>query len=309
MNILLYILSVLGIVLFICILNYWDKRKDQSIFKAIKNTFMELQRKAIDNVTHEKNQGFNLDLMSNLSATVKKKLSIVYTVKQGDEGFLHTISLKMKGGGDKDFHIECMLHIIMILHSQLKQIGISEEDASIQFDESKYGTLFVELFLTPGEYERFSNKIKGTLPETEIPISPAKSSDHLPQKNKKKKNKPSHIWAEPKCDTIKKEFTVENLRYLLEDGTKESNPEYTHQQIADWCRLWNGEIHNDRSKPPEEIRDLLLDVDMQWDMSLFNTYSLDELNQLDFTQLKLPYEWFRNWAAKLNSFTEQSARF
>ena len=308
MNFLIYILSVLGILLFICALNYLDKLKNRSILKAIKNTFIELQRKAIDNVISEKSIESDFHLPLDLTVTIKNKLRLIYTVDEGKEGFLHTISSQIKDEEDRDFHVECMLYIMMILHYELEMIDINQEDAAIQFDGSEFGTLFLELFLTQGEHNRFSKKIKGVLPEIPSPASSADVHDYMSQKSKKKKNKPSYVWAEPECETIKKEFTVENLRYLLEDGTKESNPEYTHQQIADWCRLWNVEIDNDRLDPPEEIRDLLLDIDMQWDMNLFNTYTLDELKKLDLTQLKLPYEWFKKWREKLENYTEKAAR-
>ncbi len=42
------------------------------------------------------------------------------------------------------------------------------------------------------------------------------------------------------------------------------------------------------------------EIEMQWDMYLANTYTLPELQHLDFSQVRLPNEWFADWLARLN---------
>jgi hypothetical protein len=39
---------------------------------------------------------------------------------------------------------------------------------------------------------------------------------------------------------------------------------------------------------------------MQWDMYLANTYTLPELQHLDFSRVCLPQEWFADCSARLN---------
>jgi hypothetical protein len=169
--------------------------------------------------------------------------------------------------------------------------------------------LFIEMLLDSGQHERFSQQIKGESSPDEVqrPKQTAEPSAPGIKKAGKKKNRVANTWVEPECEEIQRPFTCENLKYLLEDGAKESNYEYTHQQIADWCRRWCSEDYNDRMDVPRGLLDIIEDVDIQWELYLANTYSYDELVSLDFSQVRLPIEWFPDWAAKLENFTEQSA--
>ena len=42
------------------------------------------------------------------------------------------------------------------------------------------------------------------------------------------------------------------------------------------------------------------DIECQWDLFLVNTYSLEELQNLDFSKVKLPQDWFIEWLKQLN---------
>lgn len=44
---------------------------------------------------------------------------------------------------------------------------------------------------------------------------------------------------------------------------------------------------------------ILEDISAQWDLFLANTFSLKELQQLDFSKVKLPIEWFEGWLKEL----------
>ena len=51
----------------------------------------------------------------------------------------------------------------------------------------------------------------------------------------------------------------------------------------------------------ERVVRIAADVDCQWDLYLINTYSLKELQQLDFSTIKLPLEWFEDWRSELDA--------
>ena len=121
---------------------------------------------------------------------------------------------------------------------------------------------------------------------------------------RKSKNKLIHRWVEPQCEKIQELFTAEHLSELLLEASNLSNSRYTHQQIADWCRRWLIEVVNERMKVPEPIYDIIQDIDAQWDLYLFNTYTYEDLIKLDLSKIRLPLEWFAEWSKKLEDFTE-----
>ena len=45
--------------------------------------------------------------------------------------------------------------------------------------------------------------------------------------------------------------------------------------------------------------DVAGDVEVQWDLYLANTYTLSELQALDFSRVELPRVWFTEWTNKL----------
>lgn len=49
----------------------------------------------------------------------------------------------------------------------------------------------------------------------------------------------------------------------------------------------------------EKLYGILGDISAQWDLYLANTFSLIELQQLDFSKIKLPLEWFEDWLKEL----------
>ncbi|WP_018393255.1 hypothetical protein [Bacillus sp. 37MA] len=42
------------------------------------------------------------------------------------------------------------------------------------------------------------------------------------------------------------------------------------------------------------------DIECQWDLFLENTYSSEELQNLDLPKVKLPQDWFIEWLKQLN---------
>jgi hypothetical protein len=104
------------------------------------------------------------------------------------------------------------------------------------------------------------------------------------------------------------DFTVENLRTLLEDAAAARSP-YSHQQIARWA--WLFWFHHEQRMPSgyttaserraiEAAMDVAIDVDLQLDMYLVNPYPIAELKAMDMATVQLPVEWFATWARQLD---------
>lgn len=108
-------------------------------------------------------------------------------------------------------------------------------------------------------------------------------------------------WSETRCRAIDLPLTKESLILLLRYGQDIENAPYTHQEIA-W---WADDFYFSQSDRDVEIEEtdaeVALDLHLQWQMFLSNSYSLEELQALDFSKVKLPAEWFANWLAQIQS--------
>ncbi|HEY1041749.1 MAG TPA: hypothetical protein VGE63_03450 [Candidatus Paceibacterota bacterium] len=103
-------------------------------------------------------------------------------------------------------------------------------------------------------------------------------------------------WKECGWQEINLDFNVENLKLLLKEGLIVSG-EYTHQDIAQWCNQYT--MYFIEREIREEGCGVAEDVSMQWDLFLTNKYSLEELQSLDFSKVRLPSEWFEEWIKEL----------
>ncbi|MCY1691691.1 hypothetical protein OVA29_14235 [Exiguobacterium sp. SL14] len=94
----------------------------------------------------------------------------------------------------------------------------------------------------------------------------------------------------------------EHIQLAL-DGT------ITHEELADWCYRYMIDVyHNDfyhletkrRGSYPlsEQATEVANDIDTQWDLYLFNSYSWDALQTLDLATVRLPREWLEEWIRK-----------
>jgi len=101
---------------------------------------------------------------------------------------------------------------------------------------------------------------------------------------------------------IEIEYNKENLLTLLAYGEMPDESPYSHKQLAEWCkRFWNQYCEVDAPQEIEDIMPVLADVETQWDLYLANTYSIEELRESNLESVKLPVEWFKNWAAEADT--------
>ena len=127
-----------------------------------------------------------------------------------------------------------------------------------------------------------------------------------PDPQRKGRNKYVGSWTETACRLIPLPFTRDSLRQVLDWGAQVDAP-YNHQDIAHWCdRMHMQFLDTDQSPELEAAIDVAEDVYIQWDLFLANTYTLEQLRQLDFAAVRLPTEWFLDWRRQLTS-TEPGA--
>lgn len=82
---------------------------------------------------------------------------------------------------------------------------------------------------------------------------------------------------------------------------------YTRQQIKDWAdRFWWTQSEQvvsrgvDVSAVVTAAAIVAHAIDMHWDVYLANTYTLRELQHVDFSHVRLPHNWFTTWLAWLD---------
>ncbi|WP_090989446.1 hypothetical protein [Bacillus sp. OV322] len=105
-------------------------------------------------------------------------------------------------------------------------------------------------------------------------------------------------WSESKFTEINWSFNKENLVELLKSVVNKTN-QYTHQQICNWCDKHYMKYMNEAELGDEKLYGILGDISAQWDLYLANMFSLIELQQLDFSKIRLPLEWFEDWLQEL----------
>ena len=123
------------------------------------------------------------------------------------------------------------------------------------------------------------------------------------------KRKRTHFvgaYAEPPAPSISLPFTLANFRALLAEGAR-LDARYTHQQIKDWAdgfwwryTMWPADPEASVPAEMKAAATLAQEIEMQWDMHLANTHTLQELQHLDFAQVRLPTEWFADWLTRLD---------
>lgn len=126
--------------------------------------------------------------------------------------------------------------------------------------------------------------------------------EFLPDPKRPSRNRYVGSWTEPAADLISLPYTSTSLRTLLKIGQSPEHAKYTHQQIARWCDLFVCHFFDDPAVRDRTIElEVAEDVSAQWDLTIANSFSLEERRKLNYAQFQLPLEWFADWLAKLES--------
>lgn len=95
-------------------------------------------------------------------------------------------------------------------------------------------------------------------------------------------------------------FTRDAAIRVLSWGSNPDFSPYSHKQIAEWCdRFWCEYLEVDPEPEIAALLPILTDVETQWDLYLANTYSIAELQQNEFENVRMPKEWFNDWLSQL----------
>jgi hypothetical protein len=115
-----------------------------------------------------------------------------------------------------------------------------------------------------------------------------------------KRNKYVGKWTETGAKKIDLPFTRDNLVLLLFKIVSKERLEYSEQDFVNWCENFSwvieeAEQFNENNNQCNKLSEVLNDISAQWDLFLVNNYSLEELQELDFSIVELPTAWFENW--------------
>jgi len=101
---------------------------------------------------------------------------------------------------------------------------------------------------------------------------------------------------------INLEFNKQSFKALLKLGSEESQTEYSHKQIAEWCEMFWNKYHDiDTLEEIENLMPILASVETQWDLYLVNTYSVNQLESMDLELITLPFSWFADWLGEIDT--------
>jgi len=117
---------------------------------------------------------------------------------------------------------------------------------------------------------------------------------------KKGRNKYRGSWTEPISKKIKLPFTIQSMLKVLTWGATPSKSPYNHQDIAHWCDRFHIAMFNiDADSAMDIVIGVAADVDAQWDMFLANSYDLKQLQELDFSEVQMPLEFYEDWLKQI----------
>jgi hypothetical protein len=126
--------------------------------------------------------------------------------------------------------------------------------------------------------------------------------EFLPDPKRPGRNRYLGSWTEPAADLISLPFTSSSLCALLKIGQIPEQPNYTHQQIARWCDLFVFHFFDDPAVRDRTIElEVAEDVSAQWDLTIANTFTLEERRTLNYAEFRLPFDWFAAWLEQLAS--------
>jgi len=112
-------------------------------------------------------------------------------------------------------------------------------------------------------------------------------------------------WDETPFEKLTLPWEVKSFWRLLKIGST-PEPEYTHQQIVDWsARFWWEVLEGSMSENDDEAlkaaADIAQDIEAQWDLFLVESFSLKELQTMNYGSVSLPKEWFQEWSDGLSN--------
>lgn len=123
-----------------------------------------------------------------------------------------------------------------------------------------------------------------------------------PDANRNGRNKFVGSWTAADCREIPLPFTQDSLQQILAWGEFPLTAPYTHQEIARWCdRMHMTYMDVDFGPELERAIRVVADVDCQWDLFLANTFTLQQLQDMDFSTVRMPTDWFVDWQKQLQS--------
>lgn len=114
-------------------------------------------------------------------------------------------------------------------------------------------------------------------------------------------NQQAGAWTEPHCSVIDLPLTKESLVLVLQSALEGEKSPYTHQQIAWWADNFHMAQFDFENPIEPAVADVAFDLHVQWQMNLEETYTLEELQSLDFSKVQLPVAWFSKWLAQLGA--------
>jgi hypothetical protein len=123
--------------------------------------------------------------------------------------------------------------------------------------------------------------------------------------SKSGRNRYAGSWEETSWREIALRLNASNLNALLEQAAGLLPTDYTHQDIAHWCDRYMmaahmGEFRESANPADRKAARIAGDVSAQWDLFLANSFSLPQLQALNFSEVRLPSEWFRDWLKRIN---------
>jgi hypothetical protein len=120
--------------------------------------------------------------------------------------------------------------------------------------------------------------------------------------SKKGRNKYVGTWSEAASKRIELPYTVESLRLVLGWGAAPVESAFSHRDIADWCdQFHKAKFDIETDHVLDVATGVAADVDVQWDLFLTNSYTLEQLKELDFGAVSLPLDWFHEWLGQLEA--------
>lgn len=157
----------IGILIVLAIAVYFlffrsGKSPSVAMFGAIESTLLQLQQRAFGNIvspeTAAKPSEAEMQKMMEQTGTVYNLVRFIYSIERHDQGFMHVISSQLIGDKTEEFHVQCMLFVMLTLTRQLEEFGISEKEVSFDISESDAGTQYLYMLLNPNQHQLISSK-------------------------------------------------------------------------------------------------------------------------------------------------------